>query len=88
MISNGSAGGMSPGATKSNVLRYQFGRMKYHALEALKLSPTAEEAGTLEMILDGIGDLMGERPLEGGDVPLAHGGKKAKVKAAAETTEE
>lgn len=88
MISNGSAGGMSPGATKSNMLRYQYGRIKYHAEQAIKLGPTDEERDTLQLIVDGAAELNQERPLEGGDAPLSHGGKKAKVKAAVETAGE
>lgn len=81
------AKGLSNASRDSNVLRYQYGRIQYHARQALLAGPTDDERETLEMIVDGATELNADRPLEGGEQAesLITKGKKAKAaKAAAE----
>jgi len=77
------AQGLSNEARGMNALRYQLGRIKYHAETAEKLNPTEDESNGLDVILDAINTLLEEHPLEGGAEAesLITKGRKAQSKA-------
>ncbi len=77
------AQGLPNASRDSNVIRYQLGRIKYHAEQALRIDLTQPEWEGLDMIRETVTDLLTDRPLEGGAEAesLITKGRKAASKA-------